>query len=171
MDGGEKMILKGKIALVTGGSAGIGKAIVQNYLQEGAVVIATGRKQEKLDELKTQMAAHKQLFTVSSDISSREDNSNLLSLIAKQFGRLDILVNNAGITDQMQPVGDVADREWDEMLAINLTGPFLLCRGAVKMMLTEENRGSIINVASGGGIGGGGEQVLLMWHQNSVWWV
>lgn len=88
-------------------------------------------------------------------MSSKADNENLLDYVYETFGRLDILVNNAGISDGMLPVAEVLDEEWEKVIAINLTGPFLLCRGAVKRMLEREQTGSIINIASASGVGGG----------------
>jgi len=148
-------MLENKIALVTGGSAGMGKAIVLKYLQEGAVVIATARRQEKLDQLMEMTDKKDHLFLVKSDVGKKEDVKALLQFVQERFGHLDILVNNAGVMDGMEPVADVSDEVWQKLLNINLTGPFMLCRGAVKMMLAQENKGIIINIASGGGIGGG----------------
>ncbi len=149
------MVLENKIALVTGGSAGMGKAIVLKYLQEGAIVVTTARHKERLDKLIELTDKKDRLFLVKSDMGNKEDIDSLLRFIQGQFGRLDILVNNAGIMDGMEPVSDVSDAVWQKLLDINLTGPFMLCRGAVKMMLAQEEKGVIINVASGGGIGGG----------------
>lgn len=149
------MLLENKIALVTGGSAGIGKEIVLQYLDEGAIVVATGRNKERLEKLRTLTEKNDNLYLIQSDAGNRNDVATLLDTIQSLFGRLDILVNNAGIMDGMEPVGDVADEVWDNVIAVNLTGPFLLCRGAVQMMLRQEEKGVIVNIASGGGIGGG----------------
>ena len=149
------ILLQNKIALVTGGSAGMGKEIVLKYLEEGSIVIATARNKEKLDKVRKLTDKNDRLFLVQSDAGDREDVKALLNYIKETFGRLDILVNNAGIMDGMEPVGDVPDEVWDKVIAVNLTGPFMLCRGAVQMMLEQEEKGVIINIASGGGIGGG----------------
>lgn len=146
----------GKIALVTGASAGMGKAITQAYLAAGLTVIGTGRRLEKLEQLHAQLPKNQQarFIPIASDVGRSQDNQALLAEISARFGRLDVLVNNAGIMDQMTPVGDVTDELWRQVLAVNLTGPFELCRGAVKLMLAN-GQGVIINIASGGGIGGG----------------
>lgn len=149
------MMLENKIALVTGGSAGMGKEIVLKYLDEGAIVIVTARNKEKLDKIRELTDKNDRLYLVKSDAGNRDDVAALMQYIKETFGRLDILVNNAGIMDGMEPVGDVPDDVWDKVIAINLTGPFMLCRGAVQMMLEQEEKGVIINIASGGGIGGG----------------
>ena len=89
-----------------------------------------------------------------SDVGQSADNQALLDDITQRFGCLDVLVNNAGIMDNMTPVGDVTDELWQNVININLRGPFELCRGAVQLML-KAGHGNIINIASGGGIGGG----------------
>ena len=148
--------LTGKIALVTGASAGMGKAITQAYLAAGMIVIGTGRRSEKLAQLHALLPAEQQprFIPVAGDVGKSQDNQALLADITARFGRLDVLVNNAGIMDGMTPVGDVTDELWQQVMAVNLTGPFELCRGAVNLMLPQE-KGNIINIASGGGIGGG----------------
>lgn len=152
---GENVMLTDKVALVTGGSAGIGKEIVLKYLQEGATVITIARNIDKLKKIRNLTDRNDQLFLQRCDMGNREDVQMILDYIKEKFGRLDILVNNAGIMDGMEPIGDVSDETWDKVIAVNLTGPFILCRGVVKMMLEQEAKGVIINVASGGGIGGG----------------
>ncbi len=152
---GENIMLTDKVALVTGGSAGIGKEIVLKYLQEGATVITIARNIDKLKKIRNLTDRNDQLFLQRCDMGNREDVQMILDYIKEKFGRLDILVNNAGIMDGMEPIGDVSDETWDKVIAVNLTGPFILCRGVVKMMLEQEAKGVIINVASGGGIGGG----------------
>ncbi len=148
--------LKNKIALVTGASAGMGKAIAQKYLEAGMIVIGTGRRKEKLTQTFANLPDiyRKNFIPFKSDVSSSADNNALLSEIKTQFGKLDVLVNNAGVMDGMTPVGDVSDELWHQVMAVNLTGPFELCRGAINLMLAQGN-GTIINIASGGGIGGG----------------
>lgn len=148
--------LQGKIALVTGASAGMGKSIARKYLEAGMIVVGTGRRQEKLAQAMTDLpeALQKNFLPVCSDVGRSEDNHALLAEIEKRFARLDILVNNAGVMDGMTPAGDVSDELWHKVMDINLNGPFELCRGAIQIML-KQSKGNIINIASGGGIGGG----------------
>lgn len=148
--------LQGKIALVTGASAGMGKAITAKYLEAGMIVIGTGRRQEKLVQSVQGLPEDRQknFVPICSDVGKSADNAALLEEIKMRFGRLDVLVNNAGVMDNMTPVGDVSDELWHKVMDININGPFELCRGAVQMMLTQGG-GNIINIASGGGIGGG----------------
>ena len=149
------MLLENKVALVTGGSAGMGKDIVLTYLNEGAIVIATARRVEKLEALRQLTEHNERLFLLPGDVSKKEDIDRWFDFIAEKFGRIDIMVNNAGIMDNMEPIADVTDEVWERLMAVNLDGPFWICRRAVKMMLAQEEKGVIINVASGGGIGGG----------------
>ena len=148
--------LAGKIALITGASAGMGLAIARKYLACGATVIATGRHLEKLVRIQNELPPDRQARFVPmvSDVGQSADNQALLDDITQRFGCLDVLVNNAGIMDNMTPVGDVTDELWQNVININLRGPFELCRGAVQLML-KAGHGNIINIASGGGIGGG----------------
>lgn len=149
-----ELLLKDKIALVTGGSAGMGKEIVRQYLAEGAYVLAVARRQEKLDKLMAEMN-NERLFILAADVSKKDDVEKMFAFISEKFGRIDIVVNNAGINDDMVPIAEVEDDLWEKVLQINLDGPFMICRKAVQIMLNQESKGNIINVASGGGIGGG----------------
>ena len=148
--------LKDKIAIVTGASAGMGKAITEKYLRAGMKVVGTGRRKEKLKNSIKELPKElqKNFIPFCGDIGKSEDNAALLTMVADEFGCLDVLVNNAGVMDQMTPVGDVTDELWHHVMDVNINGPFELCRGAVNMML-EKGKGNIINIASGGGIGGG----------------
>lgn len=148
------MLLQDKVAFVTGGGAGLGKAIVLRYLQEGAMVIASDINEQSLLAL-TKEAASERLFTIQGDVSCGADQKRWFQFVGEKIGRLDILVNNAGISEGMLPVDEVSDEVWDKMLAVNLTGPFLACREAVAIMLQQESGGSIINMASAAGVGGG----------------
>lgn len=148
--------LQGKIALVTGASAGMGKAITEKYLQAGMMVIGTGRRKKKLEDSVQDLAeeSKRRFIPFCGDVGNSNDNNTLLEFVKKEFGQLDVLVNNAGVMDGMTPIGDVTDELWQNVMNINIKGPFELCRGAVNMML-DQGKGNIINIASGGGIGGG----------------
>ena len=145
-----------KIALITGASAGMGLAIACRYLAAGATVIGTGRHLEKLTRIQEQLPPEDQprFIPIVSDVGKSRDNQSLLDTITQRFGRLDVLVNNAGIMDKMTPAADVTDELWQNVMNVNLRGPFELCRGAIGLML-KAGHGNIINIASGGGIGGG----------------
>ena len=149
------MLLKNKVAIVTGGASGLGKAIVEAYLKEGANVVATDIDKVKLEILSKENIANERLQVVKSDVSIRNDNIRLIENISERYGKIDILVNNAGISDRLLPVAEISDEEWDRVIDINLSGPFSLCRWTIQKMLEQSEKGCIINIASAAGIGGG----------------
>ncbi len=149
------MKLNGKVAIVTGASAGMGKDIALLFAKEGANVIAVARRMERLEELAKAASDYSgKIIPFQGDVSKKEDNEKMIEAAVEQFGKLDILVNNAGIMDEMMPVGEVDDELWDRVISVNLTGPFYACRKAVNQML-KQGGGNIINVASIGGLYGG----------------
>lgn len=137
----------GKVAIVTGGSMGIGFAIVQRLKEAGAkVVIADVAIKEGQAKAKQLSAKGDSVIFVKTDVSSEADCRSLVGQTIKKFGRLDILVNNAGIF----PTKLVLDMDlafWEKTQAINLRGTFLLCREAAKVM-AKSGQGNIINIAS-----------------------
>ena len=109
------MRLENKVAVVTGASSGMGKAIAERFVKEGAKVVAVARREERLKELAEGLKdAPGEIAVFTADITSSEKNNEMIDFAVKTFGRLDILVNNAGIMDDMSPVGEMSD----EMLKI-----------------------------------------------------
>ncbi|NLZ49777.1 MAG: glucose 1-dehydrogenase [Clostridiales bacterium] len=148
------MKLLGKVAIVTGASAGMGRAIALLFAKEGASVVAVARRKERLDEL-VEIAKEYEgsILAFQGDVSKKEDNEKMIDFAVEKFGKLDILVNNAGIMDEMMPVGEVEDELWNKVMSVNLNGPFYACRKAVNLMVNQGS-GNIINVASIGGLNG-----------------
>ena len=147
--------LNGKLALVTGGSRGIGREISLLLAQAGAEVIINYRqskdKAESLLEEITEQRGKAELF--QADVSNPEDIQHLFEHIRRKFNRLDILVNNAGIIkDNLLLSTELSD--WDKVLNLNLRGAFLCTRYAAEMMLPNHS-GKIINISSTGAIKGG----------------
>ncbi|MBO5140047.1 MAG: SDR family oxidoreductase [Peptococcaceae bacterium] len=149
------MLLQDKVAVVTGAASGLGKAITLEYLKQGATVIATDINAENLKRLRQENVETDCLYTVLGDVSDKKDDEALIAYVYEQFGKLDILVNNAGISDGMIPVDEVTDELWEKMMAVDLNGPFYLCRAALQRVLNDEKPLSIVNIASAAGVGGG----------------
>ena len=147
------MKLEGKVALVTGAGSGIGRAIVERFIAEGARIVASDIRADRLDEVAAALNAAGALKTVTGNVADRGDIGRLLDAAAA-FGRLDIVVNNAGIMDDFKPLTEMDDALWERVMNINLNGPMDICRRALPVMLAQGG-GSIINVASIGGLYGG----------------
>lgn len=148
------MKLDGKVALVTGASSGMGRAISLLFAKEGATVVAVARRKEKLDELVAQASdLSGRIVAFQGDISEKQVNEEMIDFAVSEFGKLDILVNNAGVMDEMMPIAEASDEIWDKVIGVNLTGPFFSSRKAVNQML-EQGGGNIVNIASIGGLQG-----------------
>lgn len=148
------MKLQGKVAIVTGASAGMGKEIALKYAEEGAKVLAVARRLERLTALAEEAKdLSGEIIPYAADMADQQKVEAMIEEAIKTFGRLDILVNNAGIMDDFSPVGDVKDEIWDSVLNINLNGPFYAMRKAVMYFLSNGG-GVIVNVASIGGLYG-----------------
>ena len=140
--------LSGKIALVTGGGSGIGRAVCQRFAQEGAEVIVTSRTashgQATADLVATITGGQPQVHTL--DVGDRSQVAAVVAAVADRYGRIDVLSNNGGIDLVRGPdVEHTSDEEWELVLRVNATGLFLICRAAVRYMGVG---GSIVNMAS-----------------------
>lgn len=147
----------GKSVVVTGASSGMGRQIAYDFAKEGATVVAVARRQERLAELAAQVEADGlpgKILPFVGDVSSRETNDAMIDFAVEQTGKLDVLVNNAGIMDGFEPIGDISDERWEKVFAVNVNGPMYAMRKAVQVMLGQESRGNIVNVASIGGTNG-----------------
>ena len=147
------MRLENRSVVVTGASSGMGKAIVELFVKEGANVIAVARRKERLDALAASLSEEAgRIIVMKGDISLREDNEAMIDLALSSFGRLDVLVNNAGIMDDMSPIGDVEDERYERVMKTNVYGPMCAMRKAVDVFTKQESGGTIINIASVGGM-------------------
>ena len=142
--------LGGRIALVTGGSRGIGAAIAALLAEHGAAVVVSGRDADRLQhavqELQERGAA---VHGVVADAAKREDVDRLVEATKERFGRVDILVNNAGVTRDGLLIR-MKDDDWDRVMETNLRGAFMMTRAAAKLMVRQRS-GRIINIASTAG--------------------
>jgi len=149
------MKLENKSAIVTGAAGGIGSAIVKQFAGEGAKIIATDVNAQALEGVVSEInRAGGQATAVPGDVTSEEDIRAMVKAATSTYGRLDIRVNNAGIMDKLTPLHDVDSDLWERVMSINLKGPAMLCREALKVMITQE-AGVIVNVASVAGLRGG----------------
>ena len=141
------MKLDKKIVLITGGSRGIGKAIAKLFFDEGANVVITSKNQKRLQQTSKELG---NLFFVSGDIKNENDVKNVINKTIKKFGRIDILVNNAGILPKMKPLHQISEKEWNEIIDVNLNGQFRFTKAVIPYM--KKNGGSIINISSDAGL-------------------
>ncbi len=141
------MKLSGKVAIVTGGSRGIGKATAKEFVQEGAHVAITARDPIRLEKAANDIG---NVYSIPGDIRNENDVQNVVKKTVDKFGRIDILVNNAGVFPQVKPLHEISDQEWNEVIDVNLTGQFRFTRAVIPFM--EKNGGSIINVSSDAGL-------------------
>jgi len=133
--------LEGKVAIVTGGSRGIGRGIVERFLAEGACVLATARRHPDKP-----LPSKPNLAFMAADAGRAADAEGIVAEAVNRFGGLDILVNNAGIQVQ-KSLEETSEAEWDEMMAVNAKGVFL-CSRAAAPALRKRGGGSIINIGS-----------------------
>ena len=154
--------LMDKVAIVTGGSHGLGNAFVQGYAREGAkVVLASYIDFPTAKRVAETLAGEgKEALAVKVDVSKVEDTQEMARKTVERFGRIDILVNNAAVflRDEISkgvPFNELSLEEWDKVMAVNVKGPFLCCR-AVFPYMKAQNSGKIINIASSQFHKGGG---------------
>ncbi len=148
-----EMKLRGKIALITGGGTGIGRATALLFAQEGATVTVAGRRGNKLIEtVKRIQQRGGEAHYVVGDISKVGDIERVIKQTADKYGGLDILVNNAGVFRGIKIV-DTSEEQYDHIMDINLKGTFFMCKYAIPELQKREG-GSIINIASAIGIRG-----------------
>ena len=142
--------LTGKCALVTGASGGIGEAIAAAMHAQGATVALSGTRREKLDELAAKLGSR--AHVLPCDLRDRAQVAGLVAQAEAAMGQVDILVNNAGVTKDNLFMR-MKDEEWDDVIAINLTSAFVLCRAALRNMMRRRS-GRIVNISSISGVFG-----------------
>lgn len=142
------MKLKNKVALITGGGRGIGKAIAMHYGREGATLGLCARTATELDQtIKELRAMNVDAEAWNCDVSLDGPARDFVANAHKKFGRIDVLVNNAGVMTRPTPMTEIDVKKWDYTIAVNLRGPFLVTQAVLPIMI-EQRAGSIINVSS-----------------------
>ena len=142
------MSLSGKVVLVTGASSGIGRATALAFLNEGARVVLTGRREAQLQET-AERAKSGEALCVPCDVSQSDQVDDLFRQIKDRFGRLDVTFNNAGNNVPQAPIDEIPVDDWLKVLNVNLHGAFLIARGSFAMMRHQSPQGGrIINNGS-----------------------
>lgn len=140
--------LRGKVAIVTGGNAGIGEAVAKAFAREGASVVITGRRQGELDRVVGDIVKEQgQVLAVAGSVTDEAHVQEAVRQALQQFGRLDILVNNAGIGEFGKRLHETDDATWAQILDVNLNGVFRMTRAALPQML-KQGAGAIVNISS-----------------------
>ena len=143
-------MLKGKIAVVTGGTRGIGYAIVKKYLENGAKVILFGSRQETVDKALASLKEENPEWEVSGACPSLTDAKEVadeIQAIHRKYGKIDILVNNAGIIRRQDAI-EFTEQNWDDVININLKTVFFFSQAIAKQFIAQNTGGKIINIAS-----------------------
>lgn len=144
------MKLEGKVAIITGTTAGIGRACALLFAKEGAKVVAAGRNVAKGESLVEEIkAAGGEAIFVATDMNNEADMDNLLNKTIEVYGKLDVLYNNAGIAFSA-PLAQYSMEEFDKIFAVDLRSPFLLCKKAMPYLM--ETKGNILNTSSISGL-------------------
>jgi NAD(P)-dependent dehydrogenase (short-subunit alcohol dehydrogenase family) len=138
--------LEGKTAIVTGGTRGIGRAVVEALLREGAQVAFCGRTEDGVRAALQELGADRKAFGAEADVRTADSVAKFVGRVEEVFGGVDILVNNAGV-GVFQPVADLTPEEWDRVIGTNLTGVFHFCRTCLPLF-RKRGGGQIVNISS-----------------------
>ncbi len=143
--------LRGKVALIPGGSRGIGAQIARDLAVQGADIVIASRNKQGGEELAHEITQiGRKAISLACDVSNLDQISSLFETTIQEFGQIDILINSAG-TNVTKPALEVTEKEWDHILDVNLKGLFFCCQEAAKVMIPRK-QGKIINISSVGGV-------------------
>lgn len=150
--------LEGKVAVITGGANGIGRATVLRFLEEGARVVAADLNEttaKEMLDLATQAGHGKRVRFIRTDVAQEADVEAAIKLAVSQFGRLDCVFNNAGVAGAFGPITHVSAEDWDYTFAVLVRGVFFGIKHGARVMKAQGDGGTIINTASVAGLSGG----------------
>jgi NADP-dependent 3-hydroxy acid dehydrogenase YdfG len=139
--------LAGRVAVVTGGGSGVGKAVAAAFLREGAKVVISGRDKAKLDAAAAELGAGDRVFAVACDVAVADQCRTLIETATKHFGRVDVLVNNAGTNLKHRAIRELTPEAWDKLIRANLDGAFY-CTHYVLPQMFERRDGVVVNLVS-----------------------
>lgn len=141
------MKLTGKVAIVTGGSRGIGKATASILAEHGAQVVITSKNKITLENAAKEI---KNVLAIPGDIRNESDVINIVKDTIEKFGRIDILINNAGVFPDIKPLHEISEEEWNKVIDVNLTGQFRFTKAVLPHLM--KTGGCIVNVSSDAGL-------------------
>ena len=160
--------LKDKVVVITGGNSGIGRSTALLFAKEGAKVVISARRKEKLEEVAREITnAGGTCLAIPTDVTNEEKVINLINKTVERFGRLDMLVNNAGIRGKGGELRESPTEDWDKVIDTNLKSVYLCSKAAIKIM-EKQKEGLIINVSSMAGKEGQGYPTSHIYH-TSKW--
>jgi NAD(P)-dependent dehydrogenase (short-subunit alcohol dehydrogenase family) len=158
--------LTGRVAIVSGGSMGLGRQMAEGLAEMGANLVLCARKKKRCEEAaETLKKLGAQVLALECDVKDKSTIERVLEETLATFGRIDVLVNNAGVS-WGAPVEDMTLEQWDKVLSTNLTGTFLFCQAAGKAMVAQRS-GKIINIASVAGFGGASAELQAIGYHAS----
>ncbi len=141
--------LRNKVAIVTGGTSGIGRDTAVLFAKEGAKIVVAGRREaEGQETIGLIRAAGGESFFLKTDVSKTADVQTLIQKTVEKFGRLDIAFNNAGVEGNWMPISEQPEEDWDRTIAINLKGVWLCLKYELQQMLKQGTGGAIVNMSS-----------------------
>ena len=143
----EILKLEGKVAIITGGSRGIGFAIAKAFSENGANVIITSKNSQQLENSANQL---NNAIPISADIRKEDDVRKVIEKTIEKFGKLDILINNAGIFPKIKQLHEISEMEWNDVIDVNLSGQFRFTKFAIPYL--QKTSGTIINISSDAGL-------------------
>ncbi|MDX1903394.1 MAG: SDR family NAD(P)-dependent oxidoreductase [Thermonemataceae bacterium] len=138
---------KGKIAFITGATSGIGKATAELFAQKGIKLILCGRREDKLELLKTELAKQTEVITLAFDVRNAEEASEKIASLTEEWRNIDILINNAGNAHGLDPIQSGNWEDWDAMMDINVKGLLYISR-IITPRMVDRKTGHIINIGS-----------------------
>lgn len=146
--------LKGKTAVITGAGSGIGRAMVERFLAEGAECLAADINKEAVDgvveSLSEEFGGKVKAYKVN--VAVKEEVEAMIDYAIREFGKMDVIINNAGILDNLLPIAELDDAMWERIMSVNLNSVMYSCRKSVQYFLAEKREGIIINTASLSGL-------------------
>ncbi len=166
----DRFKLDGKVAVITGGGRGLGRAMAVRFANCGADIVAASRTLDQLNETKALVeAAGRKCLVVPTDVGRSAGVNAMVAAAVKEFGRVDVMINNAGIGEDSfgKPIDQITDDEWRHGIDVNLSSQFFCARAVIPHML-KAGRGKIINVASGYGLRGGKHNYMYACSKGAV---